>query len=127
MVNEVIERLKSVGYEPTEDDMWLIAPILEKAKDSIKIRCNTRDVSSELNAAAVDMAAGEFLFFRKSAGHLQGFDPEPAIKQIQEGDTSVTYAVGDGSSTSEQRLNAIIDYLMNHGATQILSFRRIKW
>lgn len=62
---------------------------------------------------AVYMAVGEYLNAKKAMGQLTGFDLDAAIKQIQEGDTNTVFALGEGSLTPEQRLNVLIDYLIN--------------
>lgn len=53
------------------------------------------------------MAAGQYLQAKKAAGclEMEGINLEPVAKQIQEGDTSVSFAVGEGSLTPEQRLD----------------------
>ena len=50
-----------------------------------------------LENIADSMAAGEYLRTRKAAGQLtlEGVDLDAAVKQLQEGDTSVTFAAGD--------------------------------
>lgn len=55
------------------------------------------------------------------------FNLESAVKQISEGDTSITYAIGDGNSTPEMRLDTLIDYLINHGKNELESYRCLKW
>lgn len=50
-----------------------------------------------------------------------------AVKQIQEGDTNIAFAVGEGSKTGEQRLDIFINYLKSYGKTELMRHRRIKW
>ena len=54
-------------------------------------------------------------------------DIDAAVKQIQEGDTSVTFAFGDGSSTPEKRLDLLIAFLMQNGKEQFVHYRRLRW
>lgn len=125
MFEDVVERLKSFGYEVTEDDGWMIEFLIQKIENSIKADCNINTIPEELHEIAVDMTVGEFLLNKKSRGQLEGFDLETAVKQIHEGDTSVTFS--DGSKTPEERLDELILYLMNYGKGKFAAYRCIKW
>ena len=50
-----------------------------------------------------------------------------AIKQIVTGDTTTTFAIGEGSQTDEQKLNAFIGYLLTYGKHEMNSHRVVKW
>ena len=69
----------------------------------------------------------EYLNMKKCSGQLEGFDLDAAVKSIQEGDTNITFALGEGSSTPEQRLNSLIDYLINGRIGEIYRYRRLVW
>lgn len=127
MIEEVKARLASFGYEVGESDEWMLTFLIQKVENHIKNITNCFQVPEGLFNVTVDMVVGEFLLNKKSIGSLEGFDLEAAIKQIQEGDTSITYAIGEGDLTPEQRLDLLIDYLMNHGKNEIISYRSIKW
>lgn len=127
MLEDVTKRLASFGYEVTEADAWVLGFIIQKVENYIKNNCNVDVVPEGLHQIAVDMAVGEFLLGKKSTGQLTGFNLEAAIKQIQEGDTTVTFAYGDGDSTPEKRLDGLISYLMTYGKGSFASYRCIKW
>jgi hypothetical protein len=127
MLEDVTKRLESFGYEVTEADNWMIEFLIQKVENSIKADCNINTIPKELHEIAVDMVVGEFLLNKKSRGQLEGFDLEAAVKQIHEGDTSVTFAIGDGSKTPEERLDELILYLMNYGKGKFAAYRCIKW
>ncbi len=127
MLEDVKERLASFDYQVTEADSWMLTFLIQKVENHIKNTCNVSTIPEELLNIAVDMVVGEFLLNKKSMGNLAGFNLETAIKQIQEGDTSITYAIGEGDLTPEKRLDLLIDYLMNRGKNEILSYRSIKW
>ena len=127
MLEVVTERLASFGYDVTENDSWMLEFIIQKVKNSIKADCNIDSIPDGLHEIAVDMVAGEFLLNKKSKGQLEGFDLDTAVKQIKEGDTSVTFAIGEGDSTPEKRLDDLILYLMNYGKGKFASYRCIKW
>jgi hypothetical protein len=127
MLEDVTKRLASFGYEVTEADTWVLGFIIQKVENYIKDNCNINTIPDELHEIAVDMVVGEFLLNKKSREQLEGFDLEAAIKSIQEGDTSITFAVGDGNKTPEERLDELILYLMNHGKGKFAAHRCIKW
>ncbi len=127
MLEDVTKRLESFGYEVTEADNWMIEFLIQKIENSIKTDCNINTIPEELHEIAVDMVVSEFLLNKKSRGQLEGFDLEAAVKQIHEGDTSVTFAIGDGSKTPEERLDELILYLMNYGKGKFAAYRCIKW
>lgn len=126
MLEEITERLASFNYQVTEEDSWILTFLIQKVENHIKIICNIDCIPNELSNIVIDMVVGEFLLNKKSTGDLEGFDLEVAIKQIQEGDTSITYAIGEGDLTPEQRLDLLINYLMDHDK-ELISHRCIKW
>ena len=127
MLEDVKQRLSSFGYEVIEDDTWVLEFIIQKVENYIKSNCNIDAIPEGLHQIAVDMSVGEFLLGKKSTGQLTGIDLEAAIKQIQEGDTSVTFAIGDGSKTPEERLDNLISHLLNYGKGSFASYRCIQW
>src|SRR5690554_5093964 len=127
MIEEVKARLASFDYEVVESDEYMLTFLIQKVENHIKNITNRFQVPEGLFNVAVDMVVGEFLLNKKSIGSLEGFNLETAIKQIQEGDTSITYAIGEGDLTPEKRLDLLIDYLINHGKNELLSYRCIKW
>jgi len=124
---DVSKLLESLGYNLKPEDDWLLGFIIQKVENYIKNECNVSVVPQGLYYVAVNMTVGQFLFTLKGSGKLVGFDFEAAIKQVQEGDTSVTFAIGDGSLTPEQRFDSLLSYLMNFGKSEFVSYRCIKW
>jgi hypothetical protein len=103
--------------------------VIDKVANTIKNACNVSNIPEGLYQVAVDMVCGEFLLAKKGSGELQGFEMDLAqavLKQVQEGDTNVTFGV-ESSLSPEQRLNAAIDYLINYGKNQFVTYRRLKW
>ena len=124
MLEDVTKRLESFGYEVIEDDTWVLEFIIQKVENYIKSNCNIDAIPEGLHQIAVDMSVGEFLLNKKSTGQLTGIDLEAAIKQIQEGDTTVAFAI---DSTPEERLDNLISHLLNYGKGSFASYRCIKW
>lgn len=124
----VIQRLNTLGYVTTDSDDWLITFTMGKVTLKIQNQCNLSSIPEGLYAAAIDMTCGEFLFVQKQTGKLnETFNLEVAIKQVQAGDTNVTFAVGDGTETPEQRLNSLINYLTTKGEGDFVCYRKFKW
>lgn len=129
-IEQILQRLVSFGYTPSEEDSWMITFCMQKVENHIKNSCNISEIPDELKEIEIDRICGEFLFSKKQSGQLNadnGFDIEMAIKQVQAGDTDVTFAVGEGSETLETKLNALISYLMNYGEGDFVCYRQIKW
>ena len=129
-IEKILRRLISFGYTPSEGDSWMITFCMQKVENHIKNSCNISEIPDELEEIEIDRICGEFLFAKKQSGQLNaenGFDVEMAIKQVQAGDTNVTFAVGEGSETLETKLNALISYLMNYGEGDFVCYRQIKW
>lgn len=127
MLERIIERLSSLGYGVGADDEWTLEFILDRVESQIRNKCNIPEIPGELSPAAVDLAVSQFLLEKKATGGLEGFDLESAVKQVQEGDTSVTYALGEGSLTPEARLDALIGWLVQSCEDELAAWRRIRW
>ena len=125
MLDEVLRRLEALGLD--SGDGFLIEFIIDKVSWRIMNLCNLPDVPDGLLGAAADMVCGEFLFEKKALGELEGFEADAAVKRLQEGDTNITFAIGEGSSTPEQRLDALIQVLLDTGNDALWSYRRLRW
>lgn len=129
-IEKILQRLMSFGYTPSKKDSWMITFCMQKVENHIKNSCNISEIPDELKEIEIERICGEFLFSKKQTGQLNaenGFDVEMAIKQVQAGDTNVTFVVGEGSETLETKLNALISYLMNYGEGDFICYRQIKW
>lgn len=128
-IDTVKKRLQSFGYEAGKEDLFSLSFCVEKVRNTVKNKVHWDDVPEGLEHIATDMACGEFLNAKKTFApeDLANFDLEPAVKQIQTGDTNTVFAVGDGSATPEQRLTAFINHLLTYGSAEFNSFRKIRW
>lgn len=126
MREEVISMLTALGVTGAADDP-LLEIIIRTVQYDIQNKTNQSEIPEGLVNVAVYMAVGEYLSMKKASGQLDGFDLDAAIKQIQEGDTNTVFAIGDGSSTPEQRLDALISYLINGRTREFYRFRRLVW
>lgn len=129
MQEQVKERLQSFRYELQEGDEFSLNFCIQKVENTIKNDCNVPAIPEGLKNIAIDMAVGEFLTVKKtfSPDSIAGLDFDAAVKQIQTGDTSTVFAVGEGSLTAEQRLDNLLHYLLTYGREQFSCYRRIRW
>lgn len=118
--------LAAFGVTGAADDP-LLDILLKNVQQRICNKTNQSVIPEGLKGVAVYMAVGEYLNMKKCSGQLEGFDLDAAVKSIQEGDTNITFALGEGSSTPEQRLNSLIDYLINGRIGEIYRYRRLVW
>ena len=127
MREKVVVMLTALGVAEAADDP-LLDIVLNNVQWRIKNLSNLSEIPEGLESLAVSMAVGEYLNMKKCSGQLEGFDLDAAaVKSIQEGDTNITFALGEGSSTPEQRLNSLIDYLINGRIGEIYRYRRLVW
>lgn len=118
--------LTALGVAGAADDP-LLDMVLTNVQWRIKNLSNLSEIPEGLESLVVSMAVGEYLNMKKAVGQLTGFDLDAAIKQIQEGDTNTVFALGEGSLTPEQRLNVLIDYLINGRSDELYRFRKMVW
>lgn len=129
MISEVKERLAGFGYAVTSEDRGTLLFVCEKVKNRICNFINASEIPDELFYEAVDMAAGFFLQELKTVNPeaLSGLDLDAAVKSVKEGDTEVSYAVGEGSQTAEQRLDYLIGSLTGIRNSQLIRYRKLCW
>lgn len=126
MRDDVVAMLTALGVTGADTDP-LLDIFLMNVQQRIMNKINCSAIPEGLESLAVSMAVGEYLNMKKCSGQLEGFDLDAAVKSIQEGDTNITFAIGEGSSTPEQRLNSLIDYLINGRIGEIYRYRRLVW
>ena len=129
MMGRLKQRLEDLGYKVKEADKESLTYCLDKARNRILNDIHWRDIPEDLEHVFLDMAVGEFLLAKKTfvPDDLSNLDLTAAVKEIKEGDATVSFATGGGSMTPEQRLTSYIDYLLNYGKEEFSSFRRLRW
>jgi hypothetical protein len=124
----VVARLSMLGYTVTDADKAGLEYLIHKCEVDILTNINHRELPKGLFYTLVDMVAGQFLFNKKAAGGLEGFDFDAPAKSITEGDVSVTFAgASDGFSSVESRFDALLDRLMHPPDSVLAAFRRLRW
>lgn len=124
----VVTWLAMLGYTVTDDDKTGLEYTIHKCEAELLVNINHRELPPPLFYTLVDMVAGQFLFDKKAAGGLEGFDFEAPAKSITEGDISVTFAgASDGASNAESRFDAMLSKLMHPAESTLAAFRRLRW
>lgn len=123
----VIDRLKQLGYTATESDYDHIDFELNKTLNYVKNYCHIDEIPEILDYRIIDRICGYFLYYKKNSGSLNGFDYDVVIKSIKEGDTTLTYAVGAGEDTPENRFDAFVKSLERGFDKWITPYRRLVW
>ena len=131
-IETIIKRLESLGYQYNEEkDKWVITEFLmPKVKNHILSSTNLSNIPNELQKIAVDQVCGEFLLAKKNTGELvidsAGVSKE--LSSITEGKFTLNYAVDASSSQSgDEKLDMLIDYLINGHEEDLICYRKLKW
>ena len=125
--DDVIKRLKHLGYTATENDYDHIDFELKKTLNYVMNYCNITTIPEIIDIRIVDRVCAYFLFYKKNSGSLDGFNYDAVIKSIKEGDTTLTYAVGQGEDTPENRFDSFVKSLERGFDKWITPHRRLRW
>lgn len=123
----VVKRLTQLGYTATDADHDQIEFELQKTINYVKNYCNITDVPDILDPRIIDRVCGDFLYYKKNSGSLEGFNYDAVIKSIKEGDTQIQYAVGQGEDTPENRFDAFVKSMERGFDKWITPHRRLRW
>lgn len=124
---DVINRLKQLGYTATESDYEQIDFELNNTLDYVRNYCNITTIPEILDLRIIDKSCGDFLNYKKNSGSLDGFNYDAVIKSIKEGDTTITYAVGQGEDTPENRFDSFVKSLDRGFDKWCTPHRRLRW
>ena len=124
---DIIDRLGQLGYIAENSDNNQIDYELEKITNYTLNYCNITTVPTIVEKRLIDRVCGEFLYYKKNSGELEGFNYDAVIKEIKEGDTTVKYAVGQGEDTPENRFDAFVKQLERGYDKWITPHRRLRW
>ena len=123
----IVKRLAQLGYVVEDYDHDVIEFELDKIINYVKNYCNITEIPTIVEPRMIDRVCSEFLFYRKNSGALEGFNYDAVIKSIKEGDTTITYAVGQGEDTPENRFDAFVKSLERGFDKWITPYRRLRW
>ena len=125
-VESVIQRLVSFGYEPIEDDAWLIAYSIKGSVNHVLNEINHKTVPDGLFEIVVDMICGEVLNAKFLSGQLDitGLDLDGMIQSVKEGDTQVNFST-EGSD--EAKLQGLLSWLIQGKGSDLICYRKMRW
>lgn len=128
VINDVVSLLEALGVNE-DGSSPLLAYMINSVTERVKNETNQNTIPKGLRHVAVELVVGEYLAFQKNAGQLnvENLNLDAAVKQIQEGDTNTVFAIGDGSLTPEQRLDALISRLTHDRTREFIRYRRLVW
>lgn len=123
-VDLVVARLEGFGVLVVDD--LTLAYSMTSTYLTIRNECNVYKVPDDLLTVYVDMCCGRYLLTQLNTGKLllDGVTPSDVVKQLTEGDVSITY---DENASDSAKLNKFIDYLIDKGKGEMLRFRRLTW
>ena len=125
--DKIIKRLKQLGYTATMEDYDHIDYELETVLNYTKNYCNITEIPTILENRLIDRTCGYFLYYKKNSGSLEGFNYDAVIKSIKEGDTTITYAVGQGEDTPENRFDSFVKQLERGFDKWLTPWRKLRW
>ena len=126
MVGDVVNRLVSFGYDPTEGDTWLITFSMQKTIDHVLNEINHKTVPEGLHKVVVDMVCGEVMNTKFLSGQLDltALDLDGMIQSVKEGDTTVNFSA-EGSD--EAKLKGLLSWLIQGKGSDLLCYRKMRW
>ena len=126
----IVIRLQAFKYNVQENETSILDYLTLKTISSINNLTNqfyTADtIPQNLYSIVVDKIVGEFLLLKKNTGDIPSLDLSPVEKQIQAGDTSITYAV-ENITSPEKMYDLLIDYLISSRDKELMKYRRLVW
>ena len=122
----VVGRLVSFGYEPIEDDAWMIAYSTKGSVNHVLNEIKHTTVPDGLIEVVVDMICGEVLNGKFLSGQLNltTLDLDGMIQSVKEGDTTVTFSA-EGSD--EAKAQELFRWLMQGKGSDLLCYRKMRW
>ena len=122
----VANRLVSFGYDPTDEDTWVIAYTTKGTVNHILNEINHQTVPDGLFEVVVDMVCGEVLNAKFMTGKLDmtNLDLDGMIQSVKEGDTTVSFSA-EGSD--EAKMKGLLSWLIQGKGCDLLCYRRMRW
>lgn len=126
ITENVVERLVSFGFDPTDADSWVIAYSIKGTVNHVLNEINHMTVPEGLSEVVVDMICGEVLNAKFMSGQLEmdSLDLDGMIQSVKEGDTQVNFSA-EGSD--EAKLKNLLSWLIQGKGCDLLCYRKMRW
>lgn len=126
MMDNIKQRLASLGYTYTDADGFALVLTFEKIVARICHACNISKIPAGcMDAEIIDAVCGEFLAGKKATGNLSEIELEAIVKAITEGDTKVEFATG--STGAADAFDAYMKQLATIDQGAIIAHRKLVW
>lgn len=120
---DVVKRLKTLGYTVNEDDTDIITYILKKTIIECKHFLNRTSIPVDAVPFVIDWVCGNFFIQLFGMGRLTDLDyPISPIQSVRAGDSQVSFATYDGVSG----FHKMIDDLINQSKYTLTYWRVLK-
>jgi hypothetical protein len=126
IVENVVKRLVSFGYESTDADAWMIAYTTKGTVNHVLNEINHKTVPDGLFEVVVDMICGEVLNAKFLSGQLDmnNMDLDGMIQSVTEGDTTVSFSA---AGSDEAKLKELLSWLIQGKGCDLLCYRKMRW
>ena len=125
--SEVLDFLKDIGYNTTEEEGNLVDRLLSATECTIKNQCNISELPTDLDNVVIIRTCGAFLRWKSATSDLTTtFDINAAYKKIVEGDITVELSAPD-SVSPQKILSDYIKSLEEYGKRDVVAFRKVRW
>lgn len=118
-IDNIKERLLSLGFETTDDDTFALTFLQTKEENYVKHFCNIKEIPECLDQVIIDKICGEFLSQKKATSSEANGD----VKKIQDGDTTVEYNISGTNITYDSMINE----LTKSYEEELIQHRRLVW
>jgi len=129
-LDDVVGRLGQLGYHvdvANTNDVEQLKYTIRYFTQYASNFCNIKSIPEIVNPRVIDRICSDFLFHKKNMGLLKDFDYSIAVRSLTEGDTSITYAIGQGNETMESRFDASVRQLERGFDKWLTPHRRLRW
>ena len=125
--SDVLDFLKDMGYQTTEDDENIVDKLLSSTESTIRNQCNISELPTDLDNVVIIRTCGAFLRLKGATSDLtEIFNISAAYKKIVEGDITVELSMPD-SVSPQKMLSDYIKSLEEYGKRDIVAFRKVRW
>ncbi|MBQ3180896.1 MAG: hypothetical protein IJB55_06060 [Firmicutes bacterium] len=128
MPEKLCELLAAWGLAPEGADEVLAALAVERAESKLLTELGIEELTADMAAACLDMAAGEYLMTRLALSPQVFADWQPDVRSLSMGDVSVGYAVGEsGRYAGRAGVFQFANGLLMRSREVLAAVRGVKW
>lgn len=125
VIDDTVSFLTLINYTVTDTDKTMLEMLIQDTENEIKIKCNIREISDDLNVILKNIVVAKFLqmkkAFDKSSLSMLDFNNLGSITKISVGDTETSFS--EGTSDDELLDQAIA--LLFKAERLLVRFRRL--